>query len=119
MPPINWTNPVPDQVPNPFRVLHDAGEQHAGLGGIEVAERKPRDVGVDAYAHVGNGALGRHAQHLGVRKRRHGLDERGDRDTSCQRHQEIRAALSDHVVHQELRAGRQSQASDSTDKREG
>ena len=37
-----------DQVPDAFGVGHDARDQDAGLGRVEVADRQPHDVRLDA-----------------------------------------------------------------------
>ena len=68
-----------DQVPDAFRVGHDARDQNAGLRRIEVADRQPRDVRLDPPPHVGDGALRGHAEHLREREGRHRLHERRER----------------------------------------
>ena len=59
-----------DQVPDPLGVGHDARDEHAGLGRVEVADRQPRDVLLHRRAHVGDRPLRRDAQHLRQRERR-------------------------------------------------
>ena len=53
-----------DEVPDALGVVHDARDQHAGLGRVEVADRQPRDVLLDRPAHLGDRALRCDAQHL-------------------------------------------------------
>ncbi len=60
--------PGADQIPDAFGVGHDARHQHAGLGGIEVADRQAQDVRLHALAHVGDRALRRHAEDLRQRE---------------------------------------------------
>ena len=50
--------PRPDEVPDAFRVGHDAGDQDTGLRLIEVADGQAHHVGFHVLAHVGDGALG-------------------------------------------------------------
>ena len=67
--------PGADQVPHALGVGHDARDQHAGLGGVEVAHRQARDVGHHLLAHVGDGALRRHAEELREDEGGPGLDQ--------------------------------------------
>ncbi len=53
-----------DEVPNPLRVRHDARDEHAGLGLVEIADGQPQHVLFDPPPHVGDGALGADPQHL-------------------------------------------------------
>ena len=53
-----------DEISDAFGVGHDARDEHAGLRRIEVADRQPRDVRLDAAAHVGDGALRGNAENL-------------------------------------------------------
>ncbi len=53
-----------DEVAQAFGVVHDARHQHAGLRRVEVAHRQAHDLGLNAAAHVGDGALGGDAQQL-------------------------------------------------------
>ena len=80
-----------DEVPDAFGVGHDARDQHAGLGRVEVADRQPRDVRLDAPPHVGDRALRGDAEDLRQRERRDRLDERRGAGRERQRHQQVRA----------------------------
>ena len=81
-----------DQIPDAFGVAHDARDEHAGLRGVEVADRQAHDVRLDALAHVGDGALRRDAEDLRERERGDGLDERGRAGRERDRHQQVRRA---------------------------
>ena len=92
-----------DEVPDAFGVVHDARDELARLRRVEVAHRKAHHVVVDVLAHLGDGALGRHAEDLRERERRHRLHDRGARRREGQHGQEVGLAFADHVVHEELR----------------
>ncbi len=53
-----------NQIAQPIRVVHDARNEHAGLGRIEVTHRQPHDVRLHALAHLGDCALRRDAENL-------------------------------------------------------
>ena len=99
-----------DQVPDAFGVVHDAGDQDAGLRRVEIAHRQPRDVRLDPPAHVGDRALRGDAEHLRQRERGDRLDERRRPGRERQRHEQLGAALPDHVVDQVLGGGGKDQA---------
>ena len=99
-----------DDVADAFGVRHDARDEDAGLRRVEVADRQPRDVRLDAPAHVGDRALRRDAEHLREREGRHRLDDRRRAGGERQRHQHLRSALADDVVDQELGGRGQDQA---------
>ena len=58
---------------------------------VEVADRQPRDVRLDALAHLGDRALRGDAEHLRERERRDRLDERRGAGGQRQRHEQLRA----------------------------
>ncbi len=102
--------PGPNQVPDPFGVVHDPRDEDAGLGGVEVADGQAHDPRLDALAHVGDRALGRHPQGLREHERGDGLHQgrrtRGQGDG----HEQFRAVLADDLVDQPLRGGGEHQA---------
>ena len=65
-----------DQIADAFGVGHDARNQDAALGRVEVADRQAHDVRLDVLAHVGDRALRGDAQHLRVGERRDDVDDR-------------------------------------------
>ncbi len=67
-----------DQIPDPFCIVHDAGDQHAALRGIEVGDREAEHVRFDRLAHVGDRALRRNADDLRQRESRPRLNQRRD-----------------------------------------
>ena len=46
-----------DKISNTFGVGHDARDEDAGLGRIEISDRQARDVFLHALAHFSDGAL--------------------------------------------------------------
>ena len=78
-------------------------------------DRQPRDVRFHPPAHLGDRALGRHAEHLGQRKRRHRLHQRRGARRHRQRDQEVGAALADDVVNQVLGKRRQHESGETID----
>ena len=106
---------VADQVPDALGVVHDARDQHAGLGRVEVADRQPRDVLLDGAAHVGDRPLRGDAQHLRQRKAGDGLHQRRRAGGQRQRPQQVGARLADDVVDQQLRGRGQHQAGQPAD----
>ena len=99
----------------PFGVAHDARDQDAGLGRVEVADRQAHHVRLHALAHVGDGALRRHAEDLRERERGHRLHERGGAGRQRDRHEQIGAVLPDHFVDELLGRRRQHQAGQAAD----
>ena len=65
---------VADEIPDALGVGHDPRDQDARLGGVEVAHRQPRDVGLDPAPHVGDRPLRRDAEDLGQAERGDRLD---------------------------------------------
>ena len=100
---------VADEVPDALGVGHDPRDQDARLGRVEVADRQPRDVRLDAAPHVGDRALRRDAEHLRQPERGHRLHQRGRPGGQRQRHQHLHLPLPDHVVDQVFRRGGQDQ----------
>ncbi len=105
-----------DQVPYPFRVGHDARDEHPGLGGIEVVDGKTGDVGLHRLAHLRDGPLGRDAQDLRERERGAALKERRHGDPEGKGDEEVAAPLPEHVVDEELGRGRDRHARDAADR---
>ena len=91
-----------DEIADAVCVVHDARDQDARLRGIEISNRQPRDVRLHAAAHVGNGLLRGHAQHLGQGKRRGGVNQRGRAHRQRQRHEQVAATMADHFVDEVL-----------------
>ena len=87
----------------------------AGLRRVEVADRQPRDVRLDAPAHVGDRALRGDAEHLRERERGDRLDERRGAGRHRERHEQVRPPLADDVVDEELRGGGQDEAGEPVD----
>jgi hypothetical protein len=110
--------PGPHQVADAVGVAHDAGDEHAGLGGVEVAHRQVHDARLDALPHVGDGPLRRHPQDLREGERRHRLDDGGGPGHQRNRQQQIAAIAADHLVDEPLRRGRQHQARGPADEHE-
>ena len=72
-----------DEVPDAFRVAHDPRDEDAALGRVEVADRQAHHVRLDFFAHLGDGALRRDAEHLRVGERRRGIDHAWPRRPPC------------------------------------
>ena len=104
-----------DQVPNALGVGHDAGDQDARLGGIEVADRQPQHECLNGLAHVGDRALRRHAKDLGEPVRGHGLNQRRDADRDGDDRQQLSPPLPDDVVDDVAGGARQHEPSDAVD----
>jgi hypothetical protein len=104
-----------DEVPDAFGVAHDARNQDAGLRRVEISDRQARDVRLDAAAHVGDGALGGHAEHLRNREGGDRLDDRRGAGDQRERQQQIRLVPADDVVYQVLRRRRQHHADEPVD----
>ena len=73
-----------DEIPDAFRVGHDARNQDAALRRVEVPDRQAHDVRFDVLAHVGDGALRGDAENLRVGERRGRVDERGRADPQAE-----------------------------------
>ena len=54
----------PHEVADALGVGHHPRDEDAGLRGVEVADGQPRDVPLHPLAHLGDGALRRHPEHL-------------------------------------------------------
>ncbi len=111
--------PGADQIPDAFGVGHDARDEHAGLGRVEVADRQPHHVGFDLLAHLGDGALRRDAEHLRERERRHQFDERRSAGGHREAREQLPFAPEHDVVHQELRGRREDQTGEPVDHHQG
>ena len=107
--------PGADEVPDAFRVGHDARNQDAALRRVEVPNRQAHHVRLDVLAHLGDGALRRHAEHLGVGERRERVDRGREAGGKRQLRQQIPVAFADHVVHQVFRRRRQHEAGQPVD----
>ena len=107
-----------DQIPDAFRVGHDAGDQNARLGRIEIADRQPRHVCLDPPAHLGDGSLRGHAEHLRERERRHRPHERRKAGDQSERHQHLRPLLPDDVVDEKFGGCRQHEPRGAIDEHE-
>jgi hypothetical protein len=105
-------DPGPHQVPDPFGIAHDPGDEHPGLGGVEVGYGEMDDVLLNRLAHLGDGALPRHAHDPGQAEAGAGLDQRGQGGHARQREQQLHPALPQHIVDQELGRPGQHQARD-------
>ena len=88
----------------PFGIRHDAGDEHAGLRRIKVADRQTRDMLLHALAHVGDGALRGDTQHLGEGERANGLNQSRSTRRQRQRDQQVALLFDDHIVNQVLRS---------------
>jgi hypothetical protein len=104
-----------DEIPDPFRVRHDARDQDAGLGRVEIANRQAHDVRLDVLAHLGDRALRGDAEDLRVPERRRGLHERGRADGERDIRQELPPVLRHHFVHQPLGGPGRHQAGQAVD----
>ena len=105
-----------DQVPDAFGVGHDARDEDAGLGRVEVADRQAHDVRFDVLAHVGDRALRGDAQHLRVARTTSPASTSVARaGGQRQLRQQVPVLLADHVVHQVLRRRRQHEAGQPVD----
>ena len=104
-----------DEVPDALRIGHDARQQDAGLGRVEVAHGQAHDLRVHPDAHVGDRPLCRHAQQLRQRKARqrlhHGRGPCRQRDGK----QQVGPALAEHVVDHKLGERRQHHAREPRD----
>ena len=104
-----------DEIPDAFRVGHDARDEDAGLRRVEIADRQAHDVRLDLFAHLGDRALRRDAEHLRVRERGRRIDDRRRAGGHGELRQQLPMALLDHVVHQVLRRRRQHEAGEAVD----
>ncbi len=107
--------PGTDEIPDSVGVVHDARNQDAGLGRIEVARRQPGDVPLQAHPHVGDGALRGDPEHLRQRKRRRGVNDGRGAGRQRQRHEQIRPAAADDIVDEKLGAGGKDEAGQAVD----
>ncbi len=98
-----------DEIADAVRVVHDARNQDAGLRLVEVANREPRDVRLHAGAHVGDGLLRRHAQHLRQREGSRRINQGGRPHGEGQRNQELAALMTDDLVDEVFCRGRRNQ----------
>ena len=78
-----------DQVADAFGVAHDARQQHAGLRRVEVAHRQAHHLGLHPLAHVGDGALRRHAEGLRQAEAGDRLDDGGRAGHQRNRQQQL------------------------------
>ena len=104
-----------DEIPDAFGVGHDARDQDAGLGRVEVADRQAHHVRLDVLAHLGDRALRGDAEHLRVGERRRRIDDGRRAGGQRQRRQQFPVALLNHVVHQVLGRRRQHEAGQAID----
>ena len=106
------------KVSDALGVGHDARDEHARLGGVEVLDRQPRDVLLNTFAHLGDRALGSDTKHLREAERtdclNQGCHTHGDR----QRQKQITPVLDDDFINQVLRAGRQNKTGQPVDDHE-
>ena len=107
-----------DQVADALGVRHDARDQDAALGRVEVADRKPQDIRLHGAPHVGNGALGGDAEQLRQAKPGDGLDERGTAGRERQGQQQLGVMLIDDPVDDPLGRGGQDQARQPVDEQQ-
>ena len=96
-----------DQVADPLGVGHDPRNEHPALGVVEVAGRQPRDLLLNAFAHLHDGLLGSHTHHLSHRKRGARLEQGRDPHGDRQGPKQLPLAQGQHIIDQELRARRQ------------
>ena len=99
-----------DEVAQAFDVVHDAGDELAGLVLVEVGHGQAADVDLDFAAHVGDDALGGFGQNLADGKGTGGLDDGGGNYGGHQRHQHFVIPFADDVIDQVLGGGRQDEA---------
>ena len=110
--PMSCTRPVPTRFRMPSASVMMREMRTPDLRRVEIADRQPRDVRLDAAAHVGDGALRGDAEHLRERERGDRLDERRRAGGQRQRHRAARPMLPDDVVDQVLRGRGQHEAGD-------
>src|SRR5207248_7093369 len=84
-----------NQVANTFRVVHDTRHKRAGLGVIEVANRKPLDVLLNPEAQLRDRVLRSHAEELGERVVAKSADSRGERRDGGEFPQQIELLIGD------------------------
>ena len=83
--------PVADHLPNLLGVGHDAADERPALGGLERRDRQAQHPRLETAAQLGDGTVGRLADHLRGPERSH----RFDRDrSSTPRARSARAARS-------------------------
>ena len=111
--------PRPDEVADALGVGHHPRDEDAGLRRVEVADGQPRHVPLHALAHLGDGPLRRHSEHLGQREPRPGLDHRGPGGGEGEGHEEIGPPLGDDVVDDVAGHPRQDEAGEPADEHQG
>ena len=96
-----------DQITYALGVVHDPGDEFAGLRRIEIAYGQTRDLRLYLLAHLRDGALRRDPQHLRQTEGRDGLHDgrRARRQRDLPEH--IGAPLDNHLVNQVLGRGGQ------------
>ncbi len=99
-----------DQVPDPFGVGHDPGDQHPGLGRVEVAHRQAQQVLLHRLSQVGDRPLRRDAHDLRQPERGRRLHQRREAHRERQFAQQVHAVLRQDAVDEEFRAGGKHQA---------
>jgi hypothetical protein len=113
--PCKLHEPCADKVPDPFRIAHDARDQHAGLRRIEVANGQMNDMRLNALAHVGDGALRGDAEDLRECEGGDRLYNRRGASGERNRQQELGSVLAEDLVDQPFGACRQHQSGETTD----
>ena len=101
-----------DEVADAVGVGHNTRDQHAALGVVEEADRQADDVVMHPFAHLHDGPLRRHADHLRQRKRRDGLHQRRRADGQRQQQQQIEPVVGQDVVDEPLETRRQDEAAE-------
>ena len=98
-----------NQIPDALGVRHDARDQHAGLGGVEIGNRQVKHVRLDVLSHVGDRPLRGDAHDLGQRVSSDGLNDDSSCGGDCEGHEELGAVLSDDVIDEILGARRKDE----------
>lgn len=92
-----------EQVPHLLRVIDDAGDEGAGLGGIEVPGGQPQGVPLEPLPESGHHPLARQRARLGDAVRGERLDRNRESGGSRHRQQQLATAVADYIVDDHLR----------------
>ena len=104
-----------DQVAHTLHVVHDAGNQGAGLIGIVVGHRQPADMLLHLAPQFGDQALAFFGKQLGEGERGDALNDGGGENSAHDPFEQVYLVLIDHIVDQEFRGARQDQAAQPAD----
>ena len=104
-----------DQVAHAFHVVHDAGDQGAGLVGIVVGHRQPADVLLHLAPQLGDQSLALLGKQLREGERGDALNDGGGENRADDPFQQVDLVLVDHVIDQKLGGAGQDQAAQPAD----